>query len=124
MRWSLGFLALCVLAGAACQGKGQNTVDVWTKVETGTIRLTVAVPDDVVNVTSVQYFVDDGAVGNPSSTGPDYAVDFDTTKVGNGVHEVKAVGNPGQGDVVLLRASILIKNAPAGTPAPRAFKRR
>ncbi|MEB3329768.1 MAG: Ig-like domain-containing protein [Candidatus Sericytochromatia bacterium] len=126
MRKPLGLLAALVLLAAACQGRGQNALDVYKAADSSLISgptvFEVNVPPDQGNVTAVQYFLNDTPIGT-STEGPTFPLTFDTRTVANAVHNLKALGNPGQGDVVLLNVSIMVQNAAGATPGPpTAFK--
>ena len=117
----LGITALSVLVAiAACQGKGQNQTDIFT-VQKGTVTLAVDVPPEKAgDITSVEFSVDDKPLATDTA-GPEWSVQFKTTDVPDGVHYVKAVGNPGAGDIVLLENSIMIQNGTGGAaPAAQA----
>lgn len=96
------------LAAHSCAGVGQNTLPVFTE-QKGSITLSVVVPPEQSDVTSVAFTVDGEAVGTDTE-GPDWTAQFDTTKVADGIHIVRALGNPGAGDITLLENSIVVRN--------------
>jgi hypothetical protein len=121
MRKPLGLLAVLVLLAAACQGRGQNTLDLYkasdSSLISGATVFEVNVAPDQPSVAAVQYFLNDNAIGT-STQGPNFPLTFDTRTVPNAVHNLKALGNPGQGDVELLNVSIMVQNPSGATPAP------
>jgi hypothetical protein len=123
MRKPLGLLAVLVLLAAACQGRGQNTLDIYkgsdSSLISGATVFEVKVAPEQSSVTAVQYFLNDNPIGT-STQGPNFPLTFDTRTVPNAVHNLKALGNPGQGDVELLNVSIMVQNATGATPAPAA----
>jgi hypothetical protein len=125
MRKPLGLLAALVLLAAACQGRGQNTVNVYSPdskppslVSSVTQFSLNLAPEVKGSVTTVQYFLNDNAIGTSTSEG--FVLNFDTRTVPDGVHNLKALGNPGQGDVELLNVSIYVQNGNGTTPASAA----
>jgi hypothetical protein len=114
MRVKLALISVALAAGAhSCAGTGQNTANIFTE-QTNTITLAVEVPPDQGDITSVEFSVDGQQIA-VDSEGPEWAVQFDTTKVQNGVHYVRAIGNPGAGDVVLLENCIVVRNGGGAT---------
>ena len=117
MRPHIAIAALAALvASASCSGTGQNTVDIFT-VRNGAVTLTAEVPEGTAtDITSVEFRVDGGPISTDAE-GPEWSVQFDTTKVPDGVHYITAVGNPGGDEVVLLENSIIVRNNAAGGAA-------
>lgn len=102
--------ALILVAG--CTGTGTNSMPVFTAV--GGVQKLLADVLDRTDITSVDFLIDGGQPTQillPDTNGADgWSVDFDTTKVANGVHFVKAIGKGGAEEVELLNNSILINN--------------
>jgi hypothetical protein len=127
MRKPLGLLAALVLLAAACQGRGQNALDVYKAGDSSLVSnstvFEVNLAPEQTGITAVQYFLNETPIGT-STEGPKFPLTFDTRGVPNAVHNLKALGNPGQGDVELLNVSIMVRNAGGATAAPpAAFKR-
>lgn len=109
-----------LIAVASCAGKGTNSVPIF-KTQQGQVTLTVEVPDDqAATVTSVEFRVNDSPVAPPDTQGPPWEAQWDTTKLQNGVYSVKAIGNPGNGDVELLFSSVIVRNGTATGQEPAA----
>lgn len=118
MRVPLVLLGALLLTSSACTGSGVNTKPVYA-VQGGTITLGVSAEQISPNITEVEFFYSDpeGALVSigKDTEGPEFSVQFDTTKVENGVNLVSARGYPG--DVDLLKNSIFVVNETAGAPA-------
>lgn len=120
MRVPLVLLGALLLVSSACTGTGVNRGTVY-QVESGTISLGFSADQIPAEITEVEFFfLDEG--GQPvsigrDSEGPEFSVQFDTTKVNDGINLVRAVGNPG--NVTLLENSIFIANQSGGVSAFR-----
>jgi Bacterial Ig domain/Lysyl oxidase len=74
-----------------------------------------AVVHDGVPVRSVQFFVDGHSVAEPVRS-PSYAVRWDTTRVGNGLHNLTVVATDAEGRIVRADEDVVVANpAPAMT---------
>jgi hypothetical protein len=125
----LTVLLATALALGSCTGTGINDKPVFDPIS-GKTTLTATVTDTTQAApTSVQFSVDGAPLaGTVKASGSTFSIDFDSATVGNGIHAVKAVGQPGSVD--LLNASIFVQNtggaaastAPAAPAAPAALR--
>lgn len=115
---SISLIAAAVTVGS-CTGTGINDKPVYDAIN-GTTKLSATVTDTSTAVpTSATFSVDDKPLnGQVTASGSTFSVDFDSTTVANGVHTVKAVGEPG--DVELLNATIYVSNNGTGGTATTA----
>ncbi|MEB3284715.1 MAG: hypothetical protein VKN33_05470 [Candidatus Sericytochromatia bacterium] len=120
MRVPIVLLGALLLASSACTGRGINLVPPY-KVQAGTITLALQLPPEQSDITEVEFFFTDANGGDVSigkdSEGPEFAVQFDTTRVVDGINLIRAIGNPGLSQVVLLENSIFVRNGSQGTAA-------
>ena len=93
---------------ASCTGTGVNSKDVYSKLS-GTQKLVATVTDTANTPTTVTFTVDNNPIaGTVTAASGSFSISFDSTTVSNGIHTVKAVGQPG--DVTLLDATIYVQN--------------
>jgi hypothetical protein len=128
MRGKIIGAAALLLALLGCAGTGVNTANVFQS-QSGTIQLKVDTPD--TSISSVEFTVNDQKVGEDTNGSDGWSVDYDTTKLADGIYTVRANGTSPTGTVELLNNSLLIKNGnaagtgasaePSATAAPSAM---
>ena len=109
-------LLIAVMIMAGCTGSGVNSKNVYDPIN-GRTKLTATVADGQTAPQSVKFSVDGNPLtGTVTPSGSTFSIDFDSTTVANGIHFVKAVGQPDGAE--LLNASIFIQNTGTAAPTP------